>query len=304
MNEDEDIDSIEEESVNENTQPNEPINSDEFIKSEDFGQPQETTSPFEPEVELSELTPTPEPTSEPEQKIEPETTKIVEAPISDKEITSEKIAEDSQVKKPVKKHIIKKILLFLLVVILIAAAAAGAYLWRDKEAKAFEQTQANDISSLKSELTQVNKKLVNALAENSATGNLCTTDIECTSIAPNAATIENIKASITSSNLAALEGYMASSVTVALAGSSTVSLVKPTQAISDIAAFTADVTLPWNFSITSTILNSYAEGSFGTYFTDISVVGKSANSKVISISFDCDGKISTVFMASKESLLE
>ena len=315
MNENEDIDSIEAESIAESSnqvesadifQPNEVENSTEPIEAPNFGQPIEVKNYSEPaETLIPDQVPEADDFQQPVVTMESEQP-VVEAdmPKPIEEIKTEQIAKEAQPKKPLKKHIIKKILLFLLVIILMAAAAFGAYWWRDKEAKAFEQTQAGDISSLKSELALTNVKLTNALAENAKTSQLCDADIECVATAPSAAVVENIKASITSSNLAALAGYMASNVALTLASTGVSELVAPTQAISNIAAFTADATSPWNFSVVTSTLSAYSKGSFGKYFADTSIVGKSANNKVISVSFDCNSKISTVFMSTNETLLQ
>lgn len=322
MNENEDIDSIEAESISESSnqiestdtfQPNE----SETIETPDFGQSIEVKNYSESaETLISDQAPEAEDFQQQTVIVEPEqpavetamptpmVAKDIETPKPVEEVKIEQTPEEVQPEKPLKKHIIKKILLFLLVIILIAAAAFGAYWWRDREAKAFEQTQASNISSLKSELALTNVKLTDALAENATTSQLCDTEIKCVATAPSAIAAENIKASITSSNLAALAGYMASSVTLTLASTGVSETVTPTQAISNIAAFTADATSPWNFSVIASTLSTYSKGTFAKYFTDISIVGKSANNKVISVSFDCDSKISTVFMSSNESLLQ
>ena len=316
MNENEDIDSIEAESITESSGPIETINFDqpaEVIQGEqpatssDFGQQIEVKNFSQTSAEnlpvqndkAEELAPTEEQSTTKEPTPTLFESMEAEKPVGEPVVKSS--VEEVKVKKISKWHIIKKILLFLLIIVLMAAAAFGAYWWRDKDAKSSEKTQASEISSLKSDLALTNIKLSNALIENEALSNQ---SAACTEVAPALGVLESIKSSITSSNLSALLGYMNSSVALALADKSSSEVVTAAQALSDISAFTADATLPWNFSVIASTLNTYKQGSFGKYFVSTSTVGKSANNKVVSISYDCSGKIDTIFMSSKESLLE
>jgi hypothetical protein len=123
-----------------------------------------------------------------------------------------------------------------------------------------------------------------------------------TSTAPSQATIDNVEASITSGNTAALEGYMASTVNVIIAASEGIGSRTPAQAVGDITSYISSATDPWSFALPAATLSGWASGSYSQYFPSGAVVGKSANNMVISFSFT-SGKISTVFMAKDATLL-
>lgn len=205
--------------------------------------------------------------------------------------------------KSAKKGVGKTVLLILLIVLLIAGGVA-AFWWRDMTAKDAESKLNANIAALDKTVATLNAKL--AANTSSTTTTTTTTDGQtvCTPVAPVAATIDNIKASITSGNTAALEGYMATSVNVVLANTGGVVSGTPTQAVTSITDFITSATAPWNFALSSTILTKYSAGGFGKYFPSIAVVGQSANNKVISFNFDCDGKINAVLLSPSDDLLE
>jgi len=213
-----------------------------------------------------------------------------------------KPTEQVQKVKSPKKILGGKVLFIILTLVLIGAAAGASYWWRDKTAKELEQKQTTDISSLHKTVTNLEKQLASEKAKNTKTV-VSTVQTTCTPQSPDASVVSNIKASITSGNTAALEGYMASSVNVIIAASEGIGPSTPTQAVSSITNFISDATSPWNFGLSASILSSYGDGSYSQYFPSIAVVGKSANAKVISFSFDCNGKIDIVFLAASEKLL-
>ena len=195
----------------------------------------------------------------------------------------------------------KTILMVLLVLILIGAAAGAAYWWRDMSAKEKEKQQATDLSSLQQKNTKLEKELADKKTKNGATPD----ETACTSKSPSAAAIGNIEASITSGNTAALEGYMASSVNVIIAASEGLGMKTPTEAVSGISTFITNDPASWDydFDLSASLVGSYSKGFYGQYFPDNAVAAKASNQKVISFSFDCDGKISTVFLAANADLL-
>lgn len=201
-------------------------------------------------------------------------------------------------KKPLSKKTLS-ILVILAVVILMMASAVGAYFWRDNTAVVFEQQQTNQLASNQDTIANLQSQLA---AEKVNTNTSQTTT--CTAVAPTAAISSNIKSSITSGNTAALSGYMASSVNVVIVGSEDNGAAStPAEAVSDITSFITSDNTSWNynFALPTATLNSYASGTYGKYFTKISIVGKATNNKIISFSFDCNGKISTVFMINSDS---
>ena len=194
----------------------------------------------------------------------------------------------------------KTILMVLLVLVLLAAAAGAAYYWRDMSAKEKEKQQASDLSSLRQKNTKLEKELADEKAKNSGTS-----ETACTSKSPSAAAIGNIEASITSGNTAALEGYMASNVNVIIAASEGLGMKTPTEAVSGISTFITNDPSSWDydFGLSASLVGSYGKGFYGQYFPDNAVAAKASNQKVISFSFDCNGKISTVFLAANADLL-
>lgn len=203
--------------------------------------------------------------------------------------------------QPAKKHVGRKILTVLLVLILIGTAAAGAYWWRDKEAKDVEAKKASEISTLQQAKKDLEKQLVDAKAKIANTADKAT----CSPQSPSDATIENIKASISSGNTAALEGYSAESVNVILAASDGIGAQTPAEAVGSVSSFIGDpTTTTWNFALGSSTLGSYSDGNYSQYFPANAVVGKSSTNKVIAFSFDCNAKISTILMASSADLLQ
>jgi len=219
----------------------------------------------------------------------------------DKEVEPTEVEQVAQQVKPAKKTRRKTILLGLLIAVLLVAAAGGSYWWRDKTAKASENRQTADISALQQTTANLKKQLAAEIAKNAKTAAPA-----CVAKAPGATTIDNIETSITSGNTAALEGYMAASVNVITAASEGLGAKTPTQAVTSITNFISSDTSSWdyNFSLPAASLATYGKGSYGQYFPGTAVVGKATNKKVISFSFDCNTKISTVFFAANEDLLK
>lgn len=223
-------------------------------------------------------------------------------PNGDLDSTTEKINPTQQVAKSKnnKKQLVKYILALIIGLVIIGSAAGATYLWRDKTAKDFEKTLNSDISALKRAKASLEKQI--AGGKDGEVGD-CPTP--CSEIAPAASVIENIQLSITSANTAALEGYMASNVNVILAASEAYGVQTPTQAIADISSFLSDDINSWdyNFLLPTATLKTYQQGGYAKYFSATSVVGKASNNQVISFSFDCQGKIDTVFLAGNANLL-
>lgn len=221
----------------------------------------------------------------------------------------EEPAQEIQPAKPAEKNrgkiSGKTIKTALLIVILVLAAAGGSYWWRNKTANEAEKKQAATITSLQQTTASLEKQLAEEKDKNAKPAGV-PAPAPCTAKAPTAAVIENIEASITSGNTAALEGYMAASVNVIIAASEGLGAKTPTQAVASITDFISSDTASWDydFSLPAPTLSSYAKGSYAQYFPSIAVVGKATNKKVISFSFDCNAKISTVFLASNEDLLK
>lgn len=212
--------------------------------------------------------------------------------------------DETEKTKPVQKSKkpIKILLIVLFVLALIGLIAGATYWLRDKTANEANAKQSAEISTLEKEIASLKKQI--AKSDASVTNITTTNQTTCSSKSPTAATIENIKLSITSGNTAALEGYMATSVNTIMAATEGIGPSTPAVAVSTITSFIKNATSPWDFALSASILSSYGKGSYKQYFPNNAVVGKSANGKVISFLFDCNAKINTVFMAPSENLLQ
>lgn len=203
---------------------------------------------------------------------------------------------------PVKKKssIGKTILLIIIALVLMSGSALGAFYLRDSQAAKIEKQQSDDIANYKKTIAAFEEQTMSTI--NSTDTN---NPELCAEVAPDITAVENIKASITSGNTAALEGYMASGVNVILAASEASGVQAPAQAISRVSDFISSDINSWDydFSLPSTTTNTYKQGSYSQYFTDSSLVGKATNEKLISFSFNCLGKIDTVFLANDANLL-
>lgn len=113
---------------------------------------------------------------------------------------------------------------------------------------------------------------------------------------------ENVAAAIESQNTAALEGYLADSVTVVIAASEKGGSVDKTQAISDLN-YLKNATSPWDFNLTEATLNAYKNGFYKDYFGDMTIVGKSSDNYVVSFHVDSNGKLDQIFMSVNADLL-
>jgi len=218
----------------------------------------------------------------------------------------EKINPQEQTKETSKKSPEKngsdkkfKIVSLLLALFIIATAALGGLSYViSSSAKKQQSTQQEEIAKLeqaKKDLEeQLKKAKEDAKAAKSSASSACTD--------PTSADLENIKAAINTGNTAALEGYMAETVTVIYAASEGVGPQTPAQAVADLE-YLAVATTPWNFSLPEATISAWASGGYSSYISTDSIVGKSANNYVVAFSFDCDGNIDTIFMAANSALL-
>lgn len=192
----------------------------------------------------------------------------------------------------------------VLIVILMAASAGGAYWWRDNRATSESKTQAATINSLTKDKQNLQKQIADLKAAAVASTTSTAQPTTCTPKAPDATTISNIEASITSGNTAALQGYMATTVQDVYAAADAIPAGTAAASVVDITTFVSDqITGVWSFPVSAGALTTYRAGSYGKYFPSVAVVGGSTRHRVISFSFDCNGKINTVFMAADDSVL-
>ncbi len=240
----------------------------------------EATQPSEEPVNYSEQPIGPE--------MQPEETPVMQA---ESDVPVIETASTTKEKKPMSS--IFKIIMVLFVGWLFIAAPVGAYLWRDRAAYDVEQQKNIEIAELNNKVTDLEDKLAAEVAKSTGA---------CSEVTASPSAIENIKASITSGNTAALEGYMASGVDLILAASEGIGETNPANAVSNITSF-IEGEESWNFALTEAILDGYQAGDYKQYFPDTAVVGRSAGGKVISFSFDCTAKIGTVLLVTTDSVL-
>lgn len=200
--------------------------------------------------------------------------------------------------KPKKPLMRKTAVLLLLVVLIMALAGCLAFWWRDNLANDMNVKQSEEIARLQSVITELNNKQQTDIAQGDD-------NLDCTIVAPDNDSKENIIASVTSGNTQPLEGHMASIVNVILAATEAYGEQTKTQSALDISDFIGDVTAQtWDFNLSESVINSYKDtNEYGKYFPEILIVGKSSDGKIISFSFDCEGLISTVFMSENDEIL-
>jgi hypothetical protein len=191
----------------------------------------------------------------------------------------------------------KMLTVMFVIVALILLGTVGYLLWQWSLLSTDNSKLQSDKQNLQSQVDSLTKQLADAkktAIENPAK----TCDGTIT-----ASLKSNIHDAISSKNTAALEGYMASSVTVVIAASEKGGAESPAKAVADLDYLSAG-TAPWDFNLSTTTLNTYKAGFYKDYFGTKAYVGKSANSYVVSFDFDDCAKIKTVFMAVNEDLLK
>lgn len=186
----------------------------------------------------------------------------------------------------------KKLLMVLASLVLLAAAAYGGYYLRGRKTSSENQTVIDALE----------KKVSNLEKAADATDPTDTEPATDTTVLPTADQLENIEASISSGNTAALEGRMATTVTVVIAASEGMGPRTITQAIGDLD-YVVDLAATWDFNLSAATLDSYAAGDYAQYFPDGALVGKSSTGKVVSFIFDASAKIKTIFMSVNADIL-
>ena len=191
---------------------------------------------------------------------------------------------------PDKKKRSKAPFVWSVVVVLVLGAGIGAFWWRNDQAVQQQAAQESKISDLERQIEELSNAQTEPAGESDMSEGLTEADRD------------SIEEAVTSDNTAALEGYMAETVTVIIAASDGVGPRTPTEAIADLA-YIADATDPWNFALDAATLAEYKTGDYTQYFSDDSIVGVSADNKVVVFNFDSAGKIDGIFMAIDAGLL-
>lgn len=214
-------------------------------------------------------------------------------------------ATEKRKEKRDRKNIRSILIHSLFVMILMGLAASATFWWRDTTANDFEKKQSVNIATFQKSMLSLQEQLAEEKTKTSELKVDSGGEAPCSVVSPGITVADNIKASITSGNTAALEGYMASDVHSVIAASEAMGQDTPSTAIYVITNLLKDSTSPWDFSLSASILSSYGKSiSYGKYFPNTAIVGRSADNKIISFSFDCYGEIKTVFLADNEDLLQ
>lgn len=212
----------------------------------------------------------------------------------DEDSTTSETSTKLPPQKPTKKdaNIWKSLLPALIVLLLMAASAGGAYFWQ----QAVINSNNIEANSLRDQVEVLKARL--AKQEK-------TSGTQTPVLVPNEQTSDNVKASIESGNYAALLTVFADKVNYAIAASDGIGVHTAAQAVEDLK-YLDSATGPWDFNLPKSELDAYASSTYyAKYFPASNViVGKSADSKVVSLLFNQDGKITTLFMSADASLLK
>lgn len=185
----------------------------------------------------------------------------------------------------------KTVGLVFLVLVLIAAAGAGGWWYRDQQANETISAKNQEIAAANQKAEDLAKKLDEAKTSEKTTTSLPSEEVR-----------NNIQAAVRSKNYAAMSEYMADKVSVIIAASEGLGSRTPSQAVEDMK-YLDSATDPWDFDLSAETLDGYMSGGYGMYMPEGSLVGKSADGKVVSISFNGEGKIVGVFMSASADLL-
>lgn len=215
--------------------------------------------------------------------------------------TQNTTVDENESKQKNPSHKMTRILAGLLALFVVVTTALGGLSYiLNSNAKKQQSAQQEEIDKLAQEKKDLLEQLKKAKADLKSAKSAAAPSSTCSD--PTSADLENIKASITSGNTAALEGYMADTVTVIYAASEGLGPQTPTQAIADLK-YLNSATNPWDFALPAATISAWASGGYSSYISTDSLVGKSANNYVVAFSFDCSGDIDTIFMAANSALL-
>jgi hypothetical protein len=115
-------------------------------------------------------------------------------------------------------------------------------------------------------------------------------------------TFNSVTSAITNKNTTVLNSLYASQVHIIIFGTLTNEILDNSKVAAVIANSISDAQSPWNFHVPASELAGWQTGPDGQYFDGIDEVGISSNGIVISIGFNTDGQIDTVFVAPSDVL--
>jgi hypothetical protein len=192
---------------------------------------------------------------------------------------------------------------FVYVIIFAIIIFGATYWWRDKKAGEIEKSDYAYASSLRQTIVNLNQQLLaEKIKNNSANEVVCGENAGT----PVDSILTGIKSAINFGNTESLLGYMSKNVSILQVESAVVTSSNPKAAASLISNYISNNSSFWNynFSLPASVLSSYGNGSYGKYFSNAPLVGKSGDGRVLSFSFDCDDNISVVLFAYNENNLK
>jgi len=201
------------------------------------------------------------------------------------------IPEDKQTDRKNKK---KRIMWLLIVVILLLLAAIAYLWWQLQLCQNNEKTLNKDKQQLQSQIDKLSK-------QDDQKAKPADKPAACNDT-PSASLKENIKAALDTKNTAVFASYTSNPVKFVVAASEKGDNETPDQAAVSME-YTHSATGPWNFSLPAATISGYDAGFYTDYFDTNTYVGKAASGMVAAFDFDCNGKISQIFVAADASLL-
>jgi cytoskeletal protein RodZ len=191
------------------------------------------------------------------------------------------------------KHKSRRSLWVLLILLLLLLGVIGYLIWLAFSLNSQTVTLTSDKKQLQSKVDSLTKQLADATKPSTPATQPAAP--ACSNAAASASLKANIHDAISSKNTAALQGYMATSVTVVIAASEKGGSETAAQAVADLD-YLSSATSPWDFAVASATLTSWKAGFYGKYFSATSYAGKAASGQVVSFDFDCNGTKSTKYL--------
>lgn len=181
--------------------------------------------------------------------------------------------------------------LLLGIIAVLALAAAGWFWWQWSESQKSNTALNSEKAALQAQVDQLKKASVAEEADAAP----------CTVGTVSAAKKENIKAALDTKNTEPFKTYTTDPVKYTLAASEYSKNVTPDEAAKNIE-YTHSATGPWNFDLPKATTDAYLAGDYKTYFTEKTLFGKAASGMVVAFNFDCNDKITQIFVSAVDLL--
>ena len=200
----------------------------------------------------------------------------------------------TQKEKHTNKLLSPVIILGVLTLLLLGSVA---YLWMQwQAAEDAKLTLQKDKQSLQTQVSELKTAAEKAAASPAPSPQAACNDT------PTVAMKDNIKAALDTKNTAAFATYTSDPVKVVFAATEKGGDETPATAAKDLE-YTHTATGPWDFNLPAVVLATYDAGDYKDYFDANTYVGKAASGMVAAFDFDCNGKVSQIFVAADAGLL-